>query len=395
MPEHSVELDPSRGPTPRWVWKATAIFWGGALAALLLRSVWASLHTFVLLMLVSLFLSLAIEPATNRLARRGWRRGVATFTILVVVVVVIFVFVIAIAALVGQQVADLLVHSERYVTKTVNFINDTFGAHLRPDKILATINDPNGKVQHFIKNQQGKVVELSVTALTVLVETFSVMLFTFYLVADGPKLRRAICSRLRPERQRTVLATWELAIEKTGGYLYSRVLLGGISAVVHWIGFAIIGVRAPLALALWVGVVSQFMPVIGTYVAGALPVLVAFLDSPGKALVALIFITVYVQVQDYVFLPRISRRTMQLHPAIAFGSAIAGAAILGVVGALLAIPAAAMVQALISGSGRRHEVVESHLTTVHVHGRRRLRRDARAMHPTARPLPEEEPDADE
>jgi predicted PurR-regulated permease PerM len=379
--------------SPRWVWRATAIFWGGALLALLLRSVWASLHTFVLLMLVSLFLSLAIEPATNRLARRGWRRGTATFLILLLVIVVVFVFVIAIAALVGQQVADLLVHSERYVTKTVNFINNTFGAHLRPDKIVATINDPNGRVQHFIKSQQGRVVELSVTALTVLVETFSVMLFTFYLVADGPKLRRSICSRLRPERQRKVLAAWELAIEKTGGYLYSRVLLGGLSAVAHWIGLAIIGVRAPLALALWVGVVSQFMPVIGTYVAGALPVLVAFLDSPGKALVALIFITVYVQIQDYVFLPRVSRRTMALHPAIAFGSALVGAAVLGVVGALLAIPGAAMVQALLSEAGTRHDVVDSHLTTVYEHGRRRQRRAARASHPTALPVePEHEDD---
>ena len=378
--------------SPRWVWKATAIFWGGALLALLLRSVWASLHTFVLLMLVSLFLSLAIEPAANRLARRGWRRGVATFAILLLVVIVVFVFVIAIATLVGQQVADLLVHSERYVTKTVNFINDTFGAHLRPDKIVSTINDPNGRVQRFIKSQQGRVVELSVTALTVLVETFSVMLFTFYLVADGPKLRRAICSRLRPERQRKVLAAWELAIEKTGGYLYSRVLLGGASAVVHWIGLAIIGVRAPLALALWVGVVGQFLPVIGTYAAGALPVLVAFLDSPGKALVALIFITVYVQIQDYVFLPRVSRRTMALHPAIAFGSAIVGAAVLGVVGALLAIPGAAMVQALLSEAGTRHDVIDNHLTAVYEHGRRRQRRAARASHPTALPVEVHEED---
>ena len=373
-----------REPMPRWVWKAVAVFWGGALVALALRSVWTSLYSLVLLLLVSLFLALAIEPGTNALARRGWRRGTSTFAILLAVMVTFLVFVIAIATLVGQQVADLLVHSERYVTRTVNFVNDVFGAHLKPDRIIESIQRPGGPVQRFIKSQQGKVVDLSVTALTFIIEAFSVMLFTFYLVADGPKLRRSICSRLPAERQRRVLDGWELAIEKTGGYLYSRVLLGGLSTVAHWIAFSIIGVRAPLALALWVGVVSQFLPVIGTYLAGALPVLVAFLDSPREALVALIFIVVYVQIQDYVFLPRITRRTMKIHPAIAFGSAIGGAAVLGAVGAVLAIPAAAMIQALISQSGTRHEVIDTHLTAIVPRRRRSDRRRDRKQHPARR-----------
>ena len=68
---------------------------------------------------------------------------------------------------------------------------------------------------------------------SVLLQAFSVMLFTFYLVADGPRLRRSICSRLPRERQQRVLDTWDLAIDKTGGYLYSRALLAGISALVQ------------------------------------------------------------------------------------------------------------------------------------------------------------------
>jgi predicted PurR-regulated permease PerM len=381
MPDPEFPADTSR--MPRWVWKAVAVFWTGWLAALAVQSVWSSLHTLTMLLLVSLFLALAIEPGTNALARRGWRRGTATFLILVAVFAGFLIFVVAIATLVGQQVADLLVHSDRYVTRTVKFLNDVFGAHLKPDKIIESIQRPGGPVQKFIKSQQGKVIDLSVTALTFIIEAFSVLLFTFYLVADGPHLRRSICSRFPIDRQRRVLDGWELAIEKTGGYLYSRVVLGGMSALFHWVAFTIIGVRAPLALALWVGVVSQFLPVIGTYLAGALPVLVAFLDSPGEALVALIFIVVYVQIQDYVFLPRITRRTMNVHPAIAFGSALAGAAVLGGVGAVLAIPAAAMVQAVLSESGTRHEVLDTHLTTVPPRQRRAQRRAARRKHPAA------------
>ena len=126
-------------------------------------------------------------------------------------------------------------------------------------------------------------MQLSVAALGGLLQLFSVLLFTFYLVADGPKMRRAICSRLTPARQERVLGAWELAGDKTGGYLYSRALLALLSTVFHWIVFQSLGTAAPVALALWVGIISQFLPVVGTYLAGVLPVLLTFLDSPLKA----------------------------------------------------------------------------------------------------------------
>ena len=348
---------------PRWIWKAVAIFWLGFIVSVITRSVWASLSELSVLLLVSLFLSLAVEPGANRLAARGWRRGTATIVILVGVFLAFVVFIVAIGTLVGQQIAELLGNSEKYVNRTVNFLNDNFDTKINPARVIASINDENGAVQRFIRSQQGKVVDLSVQALGVAVKGLSVLLFTFYLVADGPKMRRAICSRLRPERQRRVLSAWELAIDKTGGYLYSRALLAGLSAFFHWIVFQAIGIQAPVAMALWVGLISQFLPVVGTYIAGALPVLVEFVDSPPKALVILIFVIFYQQVENYFLLPRITARTMDLHPAIAFGSAIAGAAVLGAVGAILAIPAAAMAQAVISNLGERHEVIDSHLTT--------------------------------
>ena len=128
--------------------------------------------------------------------------------------------------------------------------------------------------------------------------------------------------------------------------------------------FQSIGTQAPIALALWVGLVSQFLPVVGTYLAGILPVLLTFLDSPIKAAIVIGFIVVYQQVENYFFAPRITARTMELHPAVAFGAALAGASLLGAVGAILALPAAAMVQALASEWGQRYDVVDSHLTTI-------------------------------
>lgn len=349
---------------PKWMPRAILLFWIGLIATLVFRELFHQLSNFLLLLLVSLFLALAIEPGVTRLAARGWRRGSGTLTILFAVMVFAGVFVGAIGTLVGSQAADLLTNSEQYVNDTVDFLNDTFNTNIDPAEVNASIADPNGPVQEFINSQQQKVFSLSVSALGVLLQLLSVILFTFYLVADGPRLRRVICRRLPPESQRKVLATWELAIAKTGGYLYSRMLLALLSTFFHWITFQAIGTPAPIAMALWVGLVSQFLPVVGTYLAGILPALLTFLGSPLKALFVIAFIVVYQQVENYLFAPRITARTMEVHAAVAFGSAVVGAAILGPIGAVLALPAAAMLQALAGSWGTHHEVIDSPLVRV-------------------------------
>jgi predicted PurR-regulated permease PerM len=362
---------------PRWVIPAIVLFWVGYLVSLVVNDLWHRLDSLVLLLVISLFLALAIEPGVERLAARGWRRGRATMMILLGVLVAFGIFVGAIGTLVGTQVAELLSNSEQYITDTVDTINDTFGTEIDPQEVIDEFNDPDGAVQNFIESQQDNAVRLSVAALGVLLQMLSVLLFTYYLVADGPRLRRAICSRLRPARQMVVLNAWELAITKTGGYLYSRALLALLSAFFHWIVFQALGTQAPIPLAIWVGLVSQFLPVVGTYLAGVLPVLITFLDSPLKALIVIGFIVVYQQIENYLFAPRITARTMELHPAVAFGAALGGAALLGAVGAVLALPGAAMAQAIASEWGTRHAVVETKLTAVQQPHEARARRRAR------------------
>ena len=348
-------------PMPKWVPRAIVLFWMMFLAALVARELFHQLSSFLLLVLVSIFLAFAIEPGVNRLAKRGWRRGSGTLLIIFGVITFIGVFLGAVGTLVGSQLADVLKNSEMYVNDTVDFVNDTFNANIDPAEVNASIADPKGPVQKFIKNQQGKVISLSVNALGASLQLLTIVLFTFYLVADGPRLRRVICSRLPEAKQRAVLRTWELAIAKTGGYLYSRALLALVSAFFHWIAFQAIGTPAPIAMALWVGIVSQFLPVVGTYLAGVLPLLLTFFDSPFKALLVVAFVLVYQQLENYLISPRITARTLHVHAAVAFGSAIVGGAILGPVGAVLALPAAAMAQALIGSWGPRHDVVDDDL----------------------------------
>lgn len=349
---------------PRWVLPSVTLFWVGYLLADVVRSTWGRLTGLIISIVLSLFVALAAEPGVDRLSRRGWRRGTATLLILLGGLAILLLFGVGIGALVGAQVAELLSNTEAYITDSVRIVNEVFGTRINADDVIESYRDPEGPLQQFIRNQQDNAVRLSVTALGALLQLFTVLLFSFYLIADGPQMRRAICSRLRPDRQERVLATWEMAAAKTGGYLYSRGLLALISAVFHWIVFQALGTAAPIPLAIWVGVVSQFMPVIGTYLAGIVPVLLVVLDSPVKALIVLIAIVVYQQIENYLLSPRITARTMQMHPALAFGSALAGASLLGVVGALIALPVAAMIQAVVASIGTRYEVIENDLVVV-------------------------------
>jgi predicted PurR-regulated permease PerM len=350
-----------RPPLPAWVRRAIVLRLLGAAA--LVVSFWLviRLRSLIVTLLVSLFLAFAMEPAANFLARRGWRRGLATAAVFAVLVAAVVVFVTALGSLLVGQVADLVDAIPGYAQQLADFLNETLGVDLSGSKLAEQLHDNQG-VRNFFGGVVAAAVGLSTTLVGLVLQGFTVGLFTFYLVADGPRLRRAVCSVLRPDRQQLALRIWELAIESTGGYVYSRALLAGASAIATWLALTLIGVPYPLALGLWVGLVSQFVPTVGTYLAGALPVLIALFHEPVDAVWVLAYITVYQQFENIVLSPRITARTMSLHPAVAFGAVIAGGAIMGPIGALLALPAAASVQALVSIYAHRYEVVASPLT---------------------------------
>jgi predicted PurR-regulated permease PerM len=348
------------GPTsmPSWLPRAIGLFFLGVAGLFVAWWLLQRLRTLLILLLVSLFLAIAIEPAVNALARRGWRRGAATAVVFLGLFVVVAAFLVAIGSLVVDQVGNLADAAPGYVEETITFVNRTFDANLSSDTLVAQLSSAESPVRRFATGVAGSALGFGVQLLTLLFQLLTVALFTFYLAADGPRFRRAVLSVLAPGRQREVLRAWDVAVERTGGYVYSRVLLAAASATATAAFLWLIGVPNPLALGIWVGLVSQFVPTVGTYVAGALPVLVALLSDPIDAVWVVVFIVAYQQLENYLLAPRIAARTLSLHPAVAFGAVLAGAALLGGVGALLALPAAATLQAFGATYIRRHEVVE-------------------------------------
>ncbi len=321
----------------------------------------ARLQTLLIAVLMSLFLSFALEPAVQWLARRGMRRGLATGLAFVIGFVAVAGFLAAMAPLVVDQVRTLIESGPNLAgglaarARGLPGVGPSIAGYLEG---LSTTGPSGGQMmQRF----GGGLVGFSTTLLGGILQLLTVLLVTFYLVADGPRLRRTLSSRLNPRRQEEVLAVWELAIEKTGGYVYGRALVAVASALFHAGVFVAIGLEYGLALGLWVGVLSSLIPVISTYLAGALPIGVALASEPILAVWVAVAVAVYQQVENYLVAPRITGHTMALHPAVAFVAVLAGGALLGAVGAFLALPAAAIIGALVEAAGERHEVVAHQL----------------------------------
>jgi len=319
------------------------------------------LRSFLLALLLSLFASFALEPGVDFLARRGWRRGLATSVVFAVVVVAGVVFAAVTLPPMVAESASLVSNVPGWLTDLSSLLNDRFGLNLNLSDVSAGMLDLQGSLQTYAASLASGVLGLGAQAVNLLLQMFTMALFTFYLLADGPRFRRRVLSLVRPERQAEVSRIWEIAIRKTGGYVYSRALLALISAIFTYVFLLIVAVPYALPLAVWVGVVSQFIPAVGTYLAALAPVLVALTVRAISAVVVVVGLVVYQQIENVLLSPRITARTMSLHPAVAFGSVLVGAALLGVVGVLVALPATAIIQAFVSTYVEQHNVDDEHL----------------------------------
>lgn len=341
---------------PAWVSGAILRLLVGAVIVVVAWRLVDKLSSLLILIFISIFLSFAIEPAVNSLEQRGVKRGLGTGLVFVAVLAATTIFGIAMGQVIADQITDLVDEAPDRIDSLEGWLQRNVDAEITLQELSDAVSE-SGEFRSRATELAGGLVGFGGQVILALFDIFTVALFTFYLVAEGPKFRRTICSLLPPERQKTVLEIWDIGTAKTGGYLVSRVVLALVAFVVHWIGFEVIGLRFALVMAIWVGLLSQFVPVIGTYVAAVLPILIALADRPITALWVAIFMIVWQQVENYLVAPRVTAQTMAVHPAVAFGSVIAGTALLGPIGALLALPVSATLQGFISSYAARYQVL--------------------------------------
>jgi predicted PurR-regulated permease PerM len=374
---------------PRWLPRAMVL--ALTLIACFQLGSWAFHQLIGLLIniLIAFFLALAVEPVVSRMAARGMRRGLATFLVFFAVLIASVGFVVLLGSMLAGQIIEIVEDFPKYLDSVINWINLSFNTELSRVAVQDSLLHSDW-LQRYVQNSASGVLDISTTVLGGLFRLLTIFLFSFYFAADGPRLRRTVCSVLPPAKQVEVLRAWEIAVDKTGGYLYSRGLMALVSGIAHYILLEILGIQYAPVLAVWVGLVSQFLPTIGTYLAGALPMLIAFTVDPWYALWVLGFVVIYQQFENYVLQPKLTARTVDIHPAVAFGSVVAGTALLGAVGALIAIPAVATLQAFLGAYVKRYDVTDD--PRVHGHRRRgsgrtlaRIRRAVRRGSARVRP----------
>ena len=332
-----------------------------ALVVLVLAAViWLAflLRNILFMVFVSLFLAIALEPAVHFLVKRGWRRGAATGVVFLVVLLLVVVFFWALAPLFVRQIEELINAIPGLVESTILFLQDTFGFDLADVDPAQIGRDMLEGVQNIGGAVAGGVVGLASSVFGFLIFATTVALFTFYMVAELPQLQRTVLSFMPEEQQKNAMRVWAVAVDKMGGYVYSRLILAAVSATITYIFLTMLDVPFAISLGIWVGILSQFVPVVGTYLASILPAVVALTFRDGvTAIWVVVFFVAYQQIENYLIAPRITKRTMEIHPAVSVGAIIVGGTLLGGIGVILALPVAGIIQALIGEWRKSYEVV--------------------------------------
>ena len=344
---------------PSNVWRVGLVVLGLVALGLLLRFFVQDAGSVIFTILMSWFAAIAMAPLVNRLAHR-MSRGLAAILVILAFLGLAAVFVVAFGALLVDQLTQLVTRIPDLIDSAITWVNATFSTQFTRDAILASVGGGGEDVDFgSLAAELGPSLLGFVTSfLGSVFGLFTFGLFTFYFSARMPELERWVTSLFPRRSQAVVSNVWRLTAQKTGGYVGARVVLALLSSVCSGIVFALIGMPYWLPLAMWTGIVAQFVPTIGTYVAIVLPVLVGLLSpNPWLGVIALAWGLLYQQVENLTIEPRISARAVDVNPAVSFGAVLLGTALFGIAGAFLAVPVVAMLLTLLSIYGRRDDPI--------------------------------------
>ena len=140
----------------------------------------------------------------------------------------------------------------------------------------------------------------------------TIIVFSFYFSASAPQIKRFLASWLKPERQVVFIEVWDISVRKAGGFVISKLVLATVAAAAHVAFFWIIDIPYWLPMGIFAGFVSQFIPTIGTYIGITVPAFFAAFNDPWDVLWIVLFATIYQQIENYIFSPRISTATMAM-----------------------------------------------------------------------------------
>ena len=346
----------ARPSSPRSQWRRTWVVVGVALLVALAVFVVSQGSTTIFYVVMSWFAALAMEPAVSRLTR--WMpRAAATAAVMLGFLLAVVAFLWAFGALLVDQLAELFRAFPDIADEVLAAVNRATGSRYTYEELASSTGISVDDITAYADDVAIGVLGLLAAVLSTVFGLFVVAFFVFYISAGMPSLRAWLARRIAPGLQVPFLAAWDLTRIKVGGYIAARIVLAAVNTVASGIVFALLGLPYWLPLALWTGIVAQFIPTVGTYVSIALPVIVGLTSGdPMLGVWVLVWGIAYQQFENLTIEPRISARAVAVHPAVSFGSTILGAQLFGVSGALLAVPVAATGMAMLEIYQRRYDL---------------------------------------
>jgi len=356
--------EPSRPPSirevrlsPANIWRVGLVVLGLIALAIFVQFLLREGGGILFIVVMAWFAAIAMAPVVAWLSKY-MKRGLATLLVMLSFVLFAAFFLLAFGNLLVDQLVQLAQAVPGVITEALRWANERLGTAYEFQDILAMFDVETADLALYAGEIAIGVLGFVTSLVGSVFSIFTFGLFLFYFSAQLPQFQRWVAS-LFPERaQEFVMTAWRLTSQKTGGYIGARIILAAINSFFTGIVFLLIDMPYWLPLALWTGIVAQFVPTIGTYISIALPVLVGLLsDRPVVGIIALVWAILYQQVENLLIEPRISAKAVDVNPAVAFGSVLLGASLFGVAGAFLAIPVTAMLFAMLDTYGKRYELV--------------------------------------
>lgn len=317
---------------------------------------WGLLGGFLFNLLLAWLIAISFDPVVSGLARRGMRRGLATAIVAVVMLGLLAGFIALFGGILATQIAELVLALPTLVLEIVDWINGTFDAKIDPVELNDSLNLTSAQITEIASSLAGGILGVLSSIVGVVFDFVTILVFSFYFAADSPRIKRFIASWLKPARQVMFIHVWDISVTKAGGFVISKLALATLSSIFHVGFFYVIDVPYWLPMGIFAGVVSQFIPTIGTYLGVLLPALFSAFDDPLDILWIVLFATIYQQVENYVFMPRISNKTMDINSGVALAAVFIGAALFGPIGAIIGIPLVAIGIAISEAYGQRYAI---------------------------------------
>jgi predicted PurR-regulated permease PerM len=310
------------------------------------------LSSIISVVIIAYFFGVALEPLVNFLGSKGVKKSVGAALCIFAILAAIILIVVLFGGLLISQLTALLNDIPDSYVSLQKFVHEKFKFELPTGSEITE--------QLFTKyaNEIGsQAVGAGISLFATLINTITAVMLIYYLSSQGDRFRNLIVRHFPTQKQLKIREIMSIVSSKVAAFLDSRLILTIISTVATSVFLKIMDIPFYLPLGLFVGVISQFIPTIGAYIGGALPVLVC-LSSKGLVVtvIVLVFLVIYQQIENFIFLPKVSAETLKLNPAVTFLAVLSSGCLFGPLGAFLALPVTATLSTLLKIYLRVYEI---------------------------------------